>query len=451
MGKAKRAAKLRETGQATAIEQKLQNIFNKTAIDFDAYCIFLNKIKGQAAIYVNVIGNVKKIPIDTKPILALSNYEKGEAFSQGKDGINIVVFDTLNDELVDSVCFDLIKGEVWRNRKVIATIPYIDINKQIKTIETITDSHKAGYKVSTAKFFDIAGNSVEEKIKFHQSIPKSVGLMRLWQLTIFWSMIAFDKVCKRLDIPYYLVGGLLIGAVRAGEFIPWDDDVDVAISPEGFEKLCIYCDSDEQFDDIPKFHMRARVKDLSVNKKFCCSVCVGSASLPRIEQFPWVYSDKGEECFKAFRRFKTEYALKGLDLGFKPNEYFTFEERQTFLKLVREFFDEANARFGGVQKSYHLAPLFFGGNRNATLTESMEPYSEVSVMGHNFPAPHDVDAYLTGFYGNYWSLPLNMTAKSHVNINEKRIRKCLDVVKLNDPEFYQKYMAEEWEKYNGKD
>ena len=47
----------------------------------------------------------------------------------------------------------------------------------------------------------------------------------------------FDKICRENGIKYSLTGGSLIGAVRHGGMIPWDDDADVFLTRPEFEKL----------------------------------------------------------------------------------------------------------------------------------------------------------------------------------------------------------------------
>lgn len=47
----------------------------------------------------------------------------------------------------------------------------------------------------------------------------------------------FIKVCEEHNLTYFLYGGSLIGAVRHQGFIPWDDDIDVIMFREDFEKL----------------------------------------------------------------------------------------------------------------------------------------------------------------------------------------------------------------------
>lgn len=56
----------------------------------------------------------------------------------------------------------------------------------------------------------------------------------------------FLRVVNQHQLTYYVIGGTLLGAVRHGGFIPWDDDIDIAMPREDYEYLVNHCQADFQ-------------------------------------------------------------------------------------------------------------------------------------------------------------------------------------------------------------
>lgn len=57
------------------------------------------------------------------------------------------------------------------------------------------------------------------------------------QMKILEIIKYIDKVCRENNIVYYIMGGTALGAIRHGGFIPWDDDLDIFMTPNEYTKF----------------------------------------------------------------------------------------------------------------------------------------------------------------------------------------------------------------------
>lgn len=73
-------------------------------------------------------------------------------------------------------------------------------------------------------------------------------LLRKLQLKEFEILKEIDRICKKHNIRWSLAYGSVLGAVRHGGFIPWDDDIDIYMIDEEYEKFKKVCKTDLDHD-----------------------------------------------------------------------------------------------------------------------------------------------------------------------------------------------------------
>lgn len=68
--------------------------------------------------------------------------------------------------------------------------------------------------------------------------------LRKLQLLEINLLLKFQEICEKNNLTYYFVGGGLIGALRHGGFIPWDDDMDIVMPRDDYDKFVEVCKKD---------------------------------------------------------------------------------------------------------------------------------------------------------------------------------------------------------------
>ena len=74
--------------------------------------------------------------------------------------------------------------------------------------------------------------------------------LRKLQLVLLDMLIELDRICKKHNIRYCIIAGTLLGAVRHKGFIPWDDDLDVAMARNEYERFSEVCKTELNMDKL---------------------------------------------------------------------------------------------------------------------------------------------------------------------------------------------------------
>lgn len=77
-----------------------------------------------------------------------------------------------------------------------------------------------------------------ERVRMIQLDDRTLRQVQLIQLEMLTEV---DRICRKCGIKYNIIAGTLLGAVRHGGYIPWDDDADVALLRPEYEKFRRAC------------------------------------------------------------------------------------------------------------------------------------------------------------------------------------------------------------------
>lgn len=239
---------------------------------------------------------------------------------------------------------------------------------------------------------------------------------------LFSILCDIDEVCRRCGIAYTLIDGTLLGAVRHGDFIPWDDDADIAMTRENFEKfravaqrelpdhLFVQTRETDPWYDMINIPMKIRDDRSTMieekNKRYHQGMYVDVFILDNLgadADAGRALRKKSQLLLTAKRKLSRRdfpspaWALRSLlQLGGKliPAEW--------ALRRVERWRQQALRNGRGPLYSYH-----FGCGWNTEWRETeLFPLREIPLRGHLFFAPQDPHAVLTATYGaDYQQLP----------------------------------------------
>lgn len=227
----------------------------------------------------------------------------------------------------------------------------------------------------------------------------------------------FDQVCRNHNIHYQLFAGTALGAVRHGGFIPWDDDIDVILMRDEYERFFREAAGDfdpsvyyVQKDNSPHWPMqfsklrrngtacmeKYHPKDKLVHQGVYIDIfpCDNLANGGLIRRLQFAASKVVIAKALYARGYETNSIAKKLFMQFcrvlprRPLEEFCIRRKDTGTKMVHSFL--------AASKSY---------KKNLWFREWFNNTMEIQFEDFTFPVSRHYDALLRNLYGDYHRIP----------------------------------------------
>jgi len=244
-------------------------------------------------------------------------------------------------------------------------------------------------------------------------------------------LLEFDRVCKKLDLRYFLSSGTLLGAVRHSGFIPWDDDIDVLMFRKDYDRFLKFApaeigpryflqtnESEKEYPfpfaklrDSETTLIEKEVRDLNINQGIYIDIFPldGIPTNKLLRNLGWVpLSIIGYlSLFKKVRKqtpHKLGIMFKILD-SIIPIKAWTLS--RMYVSLCK-MCDVDKAKFVAFS-SWPDYPFDLIVYRKSLFEETVV----LNFHGRLFPAPSGYDELLKQLYGDYMVLPPEEKRNSH--------------------------------------
>ncbi len=243
------------------------------------------------------------------------------------------------------------------------------------------------------------------------------------------------RVCEELGIDYFIMGGTALGAVRHGGFIPWDDDLDIGMRREDYEKFLagaqahlrsdLFLQTYQTEPNSPFYFAKVRKDNTKFIEKYCRKLDIHAGIY--IDIFPYdALPDDKKERMKHYRRMKymlNLYIAKcvtGTSVhyrGIKKLIYGCIRHTLHILMLPvpKRFLYRQTDR---MMRKYNDNPsqyLGYGGQPKVQVPRAdvIEP-AKITFENLTVKCPQKIEEYLTYNYGDYKKLPPVEERKGHV-------------------------------------
>lgn len=234
----------------------------------------------------------------------------------------------------------------------------------------------------------------------------------------------FKRICEDNGLRFWLIGGTLLGAVRHKGFIPWDDDVDVAMTRNHIDQLRSILDDHEEL----KLDYYYRTEGI-VNTQKLIKVTFRDENCPFfIDVMSYDYAgdpEKSEEeiwkeisdCRKAMR--KKSRALKDvMDRSYADEALESGRDKE----MMETVFAEGLQSLPEVKENkyiYRSLDTVCGKWQRLFACDDMFPLEEREFGGEMYPVPKNCEQYLKMNFGDYYSLPMDIGVIHEVYVGDK--------------------------------